>query len=552
MSVLSVAEYIVYRLSALGIEKAFGVPGDFSFPIDDAIEKSKKMSWVLCTNELNAAYAADGYARRKGCAFLTVTYGVGCLSALNGLMGSKAHRLPIFLVAGSPSERITTQKLITHHTVGNGNYHDFDSIIEKACCASAVLKPDNVIQELERLIYMAFRESRPVYISVPSDAGLMPMIGRPVRFSRPVFSSIQNELENAVAAIQQCWKSAKRPVGILSTLIQRYGQQAQTLKLIRRLGLPFAVMPNDKGVVDEGHAQFMGIYAGQFSVPAALKECIENSDCILDIGGVVLEQFSTGFFSCNLPINKHIIIRPHQVQIGDKVFTNVFIGDVINQLFKKLRPVTSSTDIESFKQLPMVGKPQENLALPSVLCRLQTFLREDDILVAESGSSTMMAASTRMPDGVGFESQFLWGSIGWATPAAFGMCLAEPKKRVVLLTGDGAHQMTLLELINMGRHKTKPIIFVLDNQSYAAEYRIHAQRMKYNKLVSIDYAALPEIFKCKNWLSQKVQTVAEFDAVLEKLERHHEGAYIQLLLSEDEAKSLPAELIDQAYKLKTP
>jgi indolepyruvate decarboxylase len=111
----SIAEYVVQPLSELGIDRVFGVPGDYAFPIDMAIEKSPRLEWVGCANELNAAYAADGYARRKGAAILSTTYGVGELSALNGVMGSRAHRLLVFLRLGA--RRVT-------HRAGNNHRPD--------------------------------------------------------------------------------------------------------------------------------------------------------------------------------------------------------------------------------------------------------------------------------------------------------------------------------------------------------------------------------------------------------------------------------------------
>ena len=552
MSIPTVSEYIIQRLSALGIDKAFGVPGDFSFPIDDAIEKNKQMDWVLCTNELNAAYAADGYARQRGGSLLTVTYGVGCLSAINGLMGSFAHRVPVFLVAGAPSDRLVAQGLITHHTLGDGVYHNFDDIIAKACCATATLRPDNVVQELERVIYTAFHESRPVYLSVPSDGGLMPIIGeKPVRFIQPTFSSVKQELTHAIAAIEELWRVAKRPIALLSTCILRFNQQASVLKLIKELKLPYAIMPNDKGTLDEQSSEFIGIYAGDFSSPLSIKEYVEHSDFILDIGGVVFEQFSTGFFSSILPVEHHVIVRPHQTKINAKVFTNVFLGDVVASLIKKLKPIHNSEQHPPY-QSTLSHQSSDVLCLSSILGRLQSFLKENDIFVAESGSCAGPAASIHLPKGARFEAQFLWGSIGWATPATLGISLAEPKKRVVLLTGDGAHQMTLLELINMGRYKVKPIIFVIDNQAYGAEYEVHLKRMHYNELVGIDYADLPGVFKCDAWFCKKVYTLNELDDVLRTLEQYQGAAYIQLCVSSQENKSLPPALIDRAYQLKAP
>jgi indolepyruvate decarboxylase len=160
---------------------------------------------VGCANELNAAYAADGYARIRGAAILSTTYGVGELSALNGVMGARAHRLPVFHIVGMPSERIQHLGLITHHNLGDTRYDRFQEISSSACCVSAVLTPETCIDELERVIREALRQSAPAYIVISEANGLMPVIGRPVR-GKPLARikrqhSDETELAAAVDAI---------------------------------------------------------------------------------------------------------------------------------------------------------------------------------------------------------------------------------------------------------------------------------------------------------------------------------------------------------------
>jgi indolepyruvate decarboxylase len=99
----SVVDYIVQRLSDEGITDCTGVPGDYAFPVCDAVERNPKVKWIGCSNELNASYAADGYARVRGAAMLSTTYAVGELSALNGVMGAKAERSLVYHVVGMPS-----------------------------------------------------------------------------------------------------------------------------------------------------------------------------------------------------------------------------------------------------------------------------------------------------------------------------------------------------------------------------------------------------------------------------------------------------------------
>ncbi len=201
----TVAHYTLSRLAQLGIDRIFGVPGDYAFSIDDAAEEVPGLSWVACANELNAAYAADGYARIRGAALLSTTYGVGELSAINGVMGNKAHRLPVFHLVGMPSERIQKQGLITHHNLGDAAYDRFQALSAEAACVSAVLTPDNCIDELERVIREALRQSMPAYLVISELNGGQPVLGTPVQ-GQPLSAvkrqrSVPAELDAAVGTI---------------------------------------------------------------------------------------------------------------------------------------------------------------------------------------------------------------------------------------------------------------------------------------------------------------------------------------------------------------
>src|SRR6478752_4268761 len=155
----TVADYIVQRLAREGITDCFGVPGDFAFKLCDAVARSEAIRWIGCSNELDAAYAADGYARVRGCSMLMTTYAVGELSALNGVMGAKAERSCVFHLVGMPTMR--------NQRVAN--------ITAQAACVSAVITSDNCAHEMERLIATARAESRPAYILVAGDFAITPV-----------------------------------------------------------------------------------------------------------------------------------------------------------------------------------------------------------------------------------------------------------------------------------------------------------------------------------------------------------------------------------------
>jgi indolepyruvate decarboxylase len=171
-SAVSVADYIVERLAAEGIDHCFGVAGDYVFPICDAVDGSAKVKWIGCSNELNASYAADGYARIRGAAMLATTYGVGELSAINGVMGAKAERSLVFHVVGMPSYQHQRLHKIAHHTLGDGVFGNFVELSAGAACCHAVINPENCIVEMERVIAEAHRNHQPAYIVVPSDYAL--------------------------------------------------------------------------------------------------------------------------------------------------------------------------------------------------------------------------------------------------------------------------------------------------------------------------------------------------------------------------------------------
>src|SRR5271155_5927815 len=140
-----VIDYIVERIADEGIAHCFGVAGDYAFPICDAVDRSSKIKWIGCANELNASYAADGYARIRGAAMLVTTYGVGELSALNGVMGARAERSLVFHVVGMPSYQNQRLGKIAHHTLGDGNFGNFADLSAAAACCSAMINPDNCV-----------------------------------------------------------------------------------------------------------------------------------------------------------------------------------------------------------------------------------------------------------------------------------------------------------------------------------------------------------------------------------------------------------------------
>jgi len=551
----SVAEYTLARLSQLGIDKVFGVPGDYAFSIDDAVEKVEGLDWVSCANELNASYAADGYARIRGAAIMSTTYGVGELSALNGVMGSRAHRLPVFHLVGMPSERIQKLGLVTHHNLGDTVYDRFQAISASACCVSTVLTPDNCVDELERVIREALRQSMPAYIVISEATGLRPILGTPAR-GVPLDQVIrqrsdQKELEAAVAAVVGRLAVAKKPVALVTSLVNRYGVGPVAAQLIRLTNLPFAVTPNDKGALDESMPQYLGLYAGDMSSPKGVRDLIEDADLVLDIGGVVLTELNTGLWSGRLDPAKVVSINDNWTRVGDKVFIHVAIGDLLSALTGKTQAIPDSPR-PARELLPLSGSPADPTSSASFYPRLQRRLKQGDTVVIETGTCMLHLNGALLPSGVTAESQGLWGSIGWATPACLGVAMGKKSGRTWMVTGDGSHLLTLNELAVMGRYKVNPVIFVLNNNLYGIEDILSERGHPYDDLPKVNHHLLPEALGCKGWLSASVSTIAELDKVLDAVESHNGAAYIEVMIPGEESQPLPESVQDRGYKLDTP
>lgn len=551
----SVAQYVLIRLAQLGIDKIFGVPGDYAFSIDDAVEQIPGLEWVGSANELNAAYAADGYARIRGAAMLSTTYGVGELSALNGVMGSKAHRLPVFHLVGMPSERIQKQGLVTHHNLGDADYTRFQALSGAAACVSAVLTPDNCIDELERVIREALRQSQPAYLVISELNGIHPVLGTPVS-GKPLADikrqqSVPQELDAAVASILSRLCAARNPVALVTSLTARYGVRELAQDFIRKANIPTALTPNDKGTIDESLPQYIGLYAGGWSSSRACRDVVEAADLVLDIGGIIPTELNTGMWTENLDPDKLVSINDNWVRLGTKVFVNIALDDVLTALTEKVIP-RPGTPAGSSDLLPLEGRASDTLASPLFYPRLQRCLRTGDTLVIETGTCMTHLNRMRLPGGVSAEGQGLWGSIGWATPAAFGVTMAKSSGRTWLVTGDGSHQLTLNELAAMGRYGVKPIIFVLNNGLFGIEDVISERGHGYDDIANVQYHRLPEFFGCKDWLSAKVATVGELEDILARIEKHNGAAYVEVMIPNEESQPLPDDVIDSGYKLRTP
>ena len=559
----SVVTYALDRLADLGIGHVFGVPGDYAFPINDAVEVHSRLTWVPSANELNAAYAADGYARRRGAGIVCTTYGVGELSALNGLMGAMAERLPVFHLVGVPSLRIIRQGLICHHTLGDRNYDRFEAISAAASCVSARLTPENAVIELERVIDKALEESRPAYLTFPMDLALMPITGTPIHGS-PLgtinqHDSVAAELEAVLDLLEAQIASALTPVVLPTITLKRFGLVHAFESFLKATGMVYATTPMDKSLLSEEHPAYLGMYNGNRSTPPDLAGVVEQADLVLDFGGLVQEDLNTGLWSGSLDPTRIVSIHADWVQAGNQVFTSVSISDVLEGLTKRFDAASQRLNywgerrpVRPDSLLPVAGTPDQPTDSANFYPRLQRFLRPNDVLVSDTGTCLLKLNAIRLPAGVSMESQTLWSSIGWGTPASLGCAIAEPNHRVVLVTGDGAHQLTMQEVGVMGFTEAKPVVIVLNNGLYGVEALISETGHAYNNLPKWRYADIPAALGCEGWWCGRAATVAELEKALAEINAHAGAAYLEVMIPAEESQPLAKEVIETMHQTATP
>lgn len=314
---VTIAEYLVTRIDQLGggeKQPIFGVPGDFNLALLDYFEEHPRLNWIGNTNELNAAYAADAYARTSmNMSTLITTQGVGELSAINGVAGSMAERLPILHIVGVASTAVMKSSKVLHHTLASSSssYSAFASTAREITSAQALLQSsEGAGHEIDRLIIHAISNCKPVYLTLPTDLVKAKIPAAPLKKPLPnaheirglveadssVFAD-ENEKQKAynavVEEIVKLFQESKDPIVVVDACAIRYGVEEQAQALIEKGNITFFDTPMGKGAIDESHSHYGGTYVGALSNPIEVKELAEASDLVINVGALS-SDFNTG------------------------------------------------------------------------------------------------------------------------------------------------------------------------------------------------------------------------------------------------------------------
>lgn len=488
----TLGQYLFDCLRAEGITEIFGIPGDYNFTLLDTLERYDGIQFVNGRNELNAGYAADSYARLKGMSALITTFGVGELSACNAIAGSYSENVPVIHIVGSPKTRVQQEHKLMHHTLHDGNYTVFQKMYESITAYTAELTPENAAIEIPTAINIAKQKKKPVYLVVAIDQVMKPILGRrtTIQDHKTNMKSLHAALDHARSLLSE----ASRATILSDSMIQRYEWGDKLRELAEQFNVPVASMMLGKGGFDEAHPNYIGMYGGAFGCQQ-VRSIVEEADCVI-AAGLIWSDSNTANFTAKLDLMKTINIQMDRVKIGEAVYMNINAEDMLRELRNvDFKQVDSLPDIR-FPYDELAGSPEDLLVADAYYPKIQRFLEEGDILVAETGTFMNGISQIRMPKAAKYIAQAGWESIGYATPAAFGACIAAPDQRVLLFTGDGSLQLTVQEISSLLARGCHPIIFILNNDGYTIEkyLNVKTENQKYNEVPMWSYTKLAEAF----------------------------------------------------------
>ncbi|KUM65463.1 hypothetical protein ACN42_g1621 [Penicillium freii] len=514
------ADYLFRRLHQVGVRAVHGVPGDYNLTALDYIVPAG-LEWVGNCNELNAGYAADGYARVNGIGAFTTTFGVGELSAINAVGGAYAEMSPVVHIVGTPSRAFQAQGRRIHHTLCTGDPSDYNIYADMTTKITAAR--ENLVDEATATdqIDSALREcvlqSRPVYIQLPTDmvTTLIPSstLATPLNLSPPTHDQAISKI--AADQILQKIYASKQPFLLVDAGASRYKAVDEANELARRTGIVTCTTPFGKSIINETLDNFHGVYGttGKRNFSSWVQSC----DLVLYIGPRVSNINTYGFTT--IPRTEvSITFEKDSVSVYGSQNYNVpikaVLRDIVDHLdIARLPKYTPYPDIPSPRQdlaALAPANPAGALSHDTFWTRMSHFFRPGDIVMTETGTSSTGGREFVLPENTRLINSSLWLSIGFMLPAAQGACLAQrhsqTEGRTILFEGDGSFQVTAQELSTIIRKRLDIIIFLMNNNGYTIERLIHGRDAEYNEVAPWRYLESPSCYGAPTDGSYKVQT----------------------------------------------
>ncbi len=543
----SIGDYLIRRLLEEGVGHVFGVPGDYVLTFFSQMEKSP-LKVINTSDEQGAGFAADAYARVKGLGVVCITYCVGGLKVTNAVAQAYAEKSPVVVISGAPGTREQHRDALLHHKV-----RGFDTqlrVFEQLTVGCALLdNPETAAAEIDRVLALARRMSRPVYLELPRDMADVPVVATPRRESPPETSDLDAlaaALSEAAAAIE----GSRHPVIIAGEELHRFHLGDDVLALAHKTGVPVAVTIMGKSVFPESDPLYLGVYEGAMG-RESVRDYVERSDCTILLGAMMTDM-NLGIYTARIDRRHTIYAARDRIAVGFHSYDDVHMEDFIAGLAARDWP-RRKVAVHEHPERPEQGVASDApMSVESLFRQLNAFLEADDVVIADPGDALFGAADLHIEHGVRFLGPAYYCSLGFAVPAVLGVSSALPALRPIVLVGDGAFQMTGMELGTIARYGMNPIIVILDNAGYGTERPMLDGA--FNDVHPWAYWRIPDVLGVG--LGMRVETERDMEEALTRA-RANRGGYtlIQVVLPKDDHSPallrLTASLAERVHKGKT-
>ncbi len=501
-------EQLFSTLARLSVRHVFGIPGDYVLPLYSALEATDDIEPVVATHEPCAAFSADAYGRHSGLAALLVTYGVGALNAANGVAGAYAEHSPLLVISGGPPRGYAPTgdplEVVPHHVLRSPR-DQLDAFAKITDLALRLDNPATASQQILDAAVWAREHKRPVYLEVPTDMMTMPV---PVETARPRPKGDHRlDLDRAVSLFGERLTAASRPVLLVGVEVARHGLAPEVRRIMRAHGARVVTTLVAKAAMADTEPGVMGVYAGVLSTDPATRAVVESADLVVMLGTLVTDV-NCGAFTADLKRDRLLIARSGWIGDGSlRVGRELGFARFVRELAAASPEVSTPAGWPTARGFDYRSS---NSRMDQYMAVVQAQLGPHDLLVADTGDSCCASLGMRIPRENGYLANAFYGSMGFAVPAALGAQLAEPGLRPIVLVGDGAFQMTGLELSNMVRRRMGPMVLLFNNRGFGMQ-RVF-QDGPYNDIGRWDYQQIPRLLGGgRAW---RVKTPAELSAAM--------------------------------------
>jgi len=547
---VSIGEYLIEKLYELGIRHIFGVPGDFVLAFYDQLVNSKIKVINMC-DEQGAGFAADAYARINGVGAVCITYCVGGLKIVNPTAGAFAEKSPLIVISGSPGISERKRDPLLHHKV-----KDFDTqlrVFSHVTVSSTVLdNPQTAVQEIDRVLDSSMQYKRPVYIEIPRDIVSLPLsVERNLFNSDNYLSTSETEKDNSTvlkAALEETLfliKSSVKPVILAGVELHRFGLQDKLISIIEKFRIPVASTLSSKSVISELHPLYLGLYEGAMGHDI-VREYVESSDCLILLGAF-LTDLDLGGLPSKIDQGKSISITSEKVSIK---FHN-YEGISLESFIKAMAESKDVTNLRKVTTLPYSLKADQfsavkgkKITINRLFQCLDSFLKDNMIVLADVGDALFGSTDLVIRNRTEFLSSAYYASMGFAVPASIGAQFADPKLRPLVIVGDGAFQMTGMEISTSFRFNQNPIVIVLNNQGYGTERSILDGQ--FNDIPRWEYSNIPNLIGGgKGYL---IKNEEQFEDALREAERNTNSFTILDIRLDQHDKSFALQRLTESLR----